>query len=333
MSPTKRTFIAFGFISVLLATAVVYATQSLKGEEQEINDATVTIAVSRTPLSAPFLVAEKLGFFKQQGLNVSLIPCDGGVACTKMMIDGEVEYATASESVVMFQSFKHNDVALLVSFVETDNDLKLLTLEPSNINSVADLDSKRVGVVKGSASEFYFDSVLIANNLKNLNIEKVYLSPQEMVPALLSYQVDAISAWEPLGYKADTLSAAKVINLGNHGIYQLSFNLLSVTEHLEMSGEEPIKLIRALDSAVEWINQNPNQALEMIAKQLNLSVSQVEWSWEDLMFRLALGNSLLSNIQLQARWAIERGLVDDALPDFRKVFYSEPYRQVRVTRD
>lgn len=100
-----------------------------------------------------------------------------------------------------------------------------------------------------------------------------------------------------------------------------------------MSGEEPIKLIRALDSAVEWINQNPNQALEMIAKQLNLSVSQVEWSWEDLMFRLALGNSLLSNIQLQARWAIERGLVDDALPDFRKVFYSEPYRQVRVTRD
>lgn len=184
MSPTKRTFIAFGFISVLLATAVVYATQSLKGEEQEINDATVTIAVSRTPLSAPFLVAEKLGFFKQQGLNVSLIPCDGGVACTKMMIDGEVEYATASESVVMFQSFKHNDVALLVSFVETDNDLKLLTLEPSNINSVADLDSKRVGVVKGSASEFYFDSVLIANNLKNLNIEKVYLSPQEMVPAL-----------------------------------------------------------------------------------------------------------------------------------------------------
>ncbi len=104
MSPTKRTFIAFGFISVLLATAVVYATQSLKGEEQEINDATVTIAVSRTPLSAPFLVAEKLGFFKQQGLNVSLMPCDGGVACTKMMIDREVEYATASESVVMYQS-------------------------------------------------------------------------------------------------------------------------------------------------------------------------------------------------------------------------------------
>ena len=333
MSPTKRTFIAFGFISVLFTTAVVYATQSLKGEEQRVNDATVTIAVSRTPLSAPFLVAEKLGFFDQQGLNVDLIPCDGGVACTKMMVDREAKYATASESVVMFESFKHNDIALLVSFVETDNDLKLVTLEPSNITSVADLDGKKVGVVKGSASEFYFDSVLIANNLKNLDIEKVYLSPQEMVPSLISYQVDAISAWEPLGYKADTLSAAKVINLGNHGIYQLSFNLLSVTEYLETSGEEPIKLIQALDSAVEWINQNPNQALELIAEQLNLSVSQVEWSWEDLMFRLALGNSLLSNIQLQARWAIERGLVDDTLPDFRKVFYSEPYRQVRVTRD
>jgi ABC-type nitrate/sulfonate/bicarbonate transport system substrate-binding protein len=293
----------------------------------------VRIGVSLTPLASPFLIAEHLGLFEKHGLKVSLFPCASSMACTQLMLSRDVEYATASDSVVMFQSFEQSGLALLVSFVESDNDLKLLALSPSNISEVSQLEGKRVGVVKGSASEFYFDSVLIANNHKSLDVEKVYFQPHELVPALLSFRVDAISAWEPMGYKADLQSTSTVKNLGTLGIYQHSFNLLSTTPYLEFAGQEPVYLLKALDEAVEWINTYPDEASRVIAKRLNIPLNQVKWSWEDYVFRLSLGNSLLSNLQLQARWAQAEGLVGGAQPDFRRLLFTQPYQQIVALRD
>lgn len=332
MSPKKRALMYLGLFSIVVG--VIFFYTSLYEVEEKESNTKVVIAVSQTPLSAPFFVAKRLGYFQDEGLDVILIPCDGGVACTEMMLNSEVDYATASESVLMFQSFKHHDLSLLASFAESYNDLKLLTLEPLNIRSVKDLEGKKIGVIKGSASEFYFDSVLISNNLKSLNLEKVYLEPSDLVPALLSYRVDAISSWEPMGYKADVLSATKVLNLGNSSIYQLSFNLLALKKHLEQAtDDEPVRVLKALDSAVDWINSNPDVAMKSVATSLNLSVDQVAWSWKDLLFRVSLGNALFSNIQLQARWATERGLVENDPPDFREVFYPNPFRQLVASRD
>jgi len=320
-------------VSVIVLCAVAWGVINVMESSQTTRSSKIKIGVSLSPLSSPFLVADQLGFFKHFNLDVSLHPCSSGAACTELMLSRNVDYATASESVVMFQSFQRDDLSLLVSFVESDNDLKLLTLVPSRIDSVKELEGRKIGIIKGTASEFYFDSVLISNNLKHMPVEKVYLQPHEMVPALLSYRVDAISAWEPMGFEADLLSVADVANLGVKGVYQLSFNLISRSPYLEFVGDEPARLLEALDMAIEWINNNPERAIEMIAARLDLPPSQVQWTWQDYLFRLSLGNSLLSNLQLQSRWAIEAGLVDNSPPDFREVFYAYPYRKVVEQRD
>ncbi|WP_038175997.1 ABC transporter substrate-binding protein [Vibrio sp. NH-UV-68] len=318
-------------VIVVLAISALYLYQ--RKMPMTVATDQVKIGVSLTPLSSPFFVAEQLGLFKQYGLNVALLPCSSGVSCADSMLNSDVDYATASESVVMFKSFKQDDILLLASFVESDNDLKLLSLGPSKIKSVAQLKDKRVGIVKGSASEFYFDSVLIGSDLRELPVEKVYLSDKELVPALLSYRVDAISAWEPMGYQTDLLSVAQVHNLGINGVYQLSFNLISRPSHLEFAGDEPVRLLQALQVAIDWIKTHPQQAITLVSQRLEVPVEQIDWSWDDYVFRLSLGNSLLSNLQLQARWAINSGLVSKSPPDFRRVFYSYPYQQMLAERN
>lgn len=320
-------------VSVIVMFTVAWSVIDRVGETPHKPSSQIKIGVSLTPLSSPFLIAEQLGIFEEFNLDVTLFPCSSGAACAEMMMERNVDYATASESVVMFQSFKRDDLSLLASFVESDNDLKLLTLLPFKIDTVSDLGGRKVGVVKGTASEFYLDSVLISNNVEKRSIQKIYMQPNELVPALLSYRVDAISAWEPMGFQADLLSVAKVTNLGAKGIYQLSFNLISRSPYLEFVGDEPIRLLQALEVAIDWINSNPSRALTMIAARLDIPLNQVEWSWEDYLFRLSLGNSLLSNLQLQSRWAIDSGLVENSPPDFREVFYSYPYQQVVARRE
>lgn len=292
---------------------------------------TITIAVSQTPLSAPFFIADQLNLFEQQGLNVVLNPCSGGVQCAEVLFSGEVDYATASESVAMFKSFERSDFVLLASFVSSDNDLKLLTVPNRGVSKLSDLAGKRVGVVKASASEFYFDSILIANNLKEMPLEKVYLSPDQLNQALFGFNVDAISVWEPWGYRTEMTSASELINLGIVGIYNLSFNLMAMKEHAQQSEAHSVALLQALKQAIAWIHDNPDESRQWIAKDLNVPIHQLEWSWQDYAFRLSLGNALLSNIQLQARWAIENKLVKGKLPDYRGYFSSEPLERVLQT--
>ncbi len=307
-------------ISILVIYKAIMVSRSDRGQP-------VSIAVSQTPLSAPFLIAWEKRFFSRHGVDVTLNNCMGGVACAQMLFDGKSDFATASESVVMFESFRHPDIRLMASFVESNNDLKLLTLATQNIRSLKDLQGKRVGVVEASSSEFYFDSLLIANNIVDLDYIKVYMKPQELVNALLSFQVDAISVWEPYGYKATITSASDINNLGLQGIYQLTFNLISRAHIAESRVEESQRILLALKDAIQWIKQYPDESQALVAQYLNVPPSQLKWSWNDYLFRLSLGNSLLSNLQLQARWASEKGLVSGKMPDYRLIFLPAPLEQ------
>jgi len=284
----------------------------------------IRIGVSQTPLSSPFIVAKSNQYFLQQGLNVELVPCFGGVACAKLLFSGEVDYATASESVVMFQSFKRKDFRVLASFVESTNDLKLLALQEQGITKTSDLDGKKVGIVKASASEFYLDSLLIVDNLKRIEINKVYMAPQEMEDALTSHEVDAISVWEPYGYLIENAVESPPVNLGIAGVYTLSFNLLTMGETVDAAPQVATSILLALSDSINWMQQNPDTSRELISQNLSIPIEQLEWSWNDYVFRLSLGNSLLSNLQLQARWATNSGLASGVAPDYRKIMYAPP---------
>lgn len=324
---SKRKVVSTLGIVVVLFMIPVFVWVFDNKEQASSDDATIKIGVSQTPLSAPFIIAKELGLLQEGQLNIELVPCFGGVKCTAMLTAGEVKYATSSESVVMFESFKGNNIALLASFVSSDGDVKLLTPSVLNINQVSDLKGKRVGVVKASSSEFYLDSVLSANNQKQLDFEKVYLNATEMVNALQTSQVDAISVWEPFGYQANIEFNSQINDLGIKGVYELSFNLISLKQYFDSSDEEALKIIEVLGKAIEWINHNPDQAIKIVSRSLDVKSGQLLWSWNHYVFRLSLGNSLLYSLQLQSSWALKEGLVMGHEPNFRHVFYSTPFEK------
>lgn len=313
---------------VMIVSLMILAFSWMLNNNEQIEPramTTVKIGVSQTPLSAPFIIAKELGFLSDGKLNIELVPCFGGVKCTAMLIAGEVKYATSSESVVMFESFKGSNLALLASFVSSDGDVKLLTPSVLNINQVSDLSGKRIGVVKASSSEFYLDSVLSANNQKHLNFEKVYLNATDMVNALQTSQVDAISVWEPFGYQAHIEFNSQINDLGIKGVYELAFNLISLKQYFDSADDEAMRIIEVLDKAIEWINHNPDEAIQILSRSLDVKSGQLLWSWNHYVFRLSLGNSLLYSLQLQSRWALDEGLVEGEEPNFRNVFYSKPF--------
>ncbi len=293
----------------------------LSPDEPATQSQPLTIAMSTTPLSAPLIIAEEQKLFEKHGLNISLIPTRGGKLCFNMMINGEADLATSSESVVMFNGFQRSDFSLLTSFVVSDNDVKLITLAESNINQPIDLKNKTIGVTKGSASEFFVYAYMILTGNAALPIKLKHYKPELLGPALLSKQVDAISTWEPEGYYLTSKQANKTHTFNSKGVYSLSFNLVGKRANMTKHLTSHTLLLKALDDAMAFIIQYPNESQRIVANYLQLSGELLSASWQDYVFRLSLGNALISNLQTQAHWAIESGLVEShTIPDYRALF-------------
>ncbi|MFV7783198.1 ABC transporter substrate-binding protein [Shewanella marisflavi] len=276
------------------------------------------IATSTTPLSAPLIIARELELFKPYNLDIELIPLRGGHLCFQAMIQGVADLATSSETVIMFNGFERNDFRLLASFVESDNDLKLLTLNDGHPMSMTQFQHKKIGMVKASASEFFADAFLIISGHQQQEFEKVFMSPQALGPALLSGEVDAISVWEPFAYQLIKEHDDKIYQYPGKGIYNLSFNLVATENNAKLNQNQHANILKALKSAQHFINQHPQRAKQIISDYLDMPLPELEWAWNDYIFRLSLNNSLLSNLHAQARWAIASGAVEAKnTPDYR----------------
>lgn len=280
----------------------------------------LTIAVSKTPLSTPLYVARAKGLFEKHGLDVTLKEINGGHLCFKALIAGEADLATSSDYVVMINSFSRTDYAVVSTFVSSDNDVKLMTSLQHGIMRPIQLKNKKVGVVKGGSSMFFLDRFLLLNGMNMRDIQLVHLEPAEMPLALKQGKVDAISVWEPYGYLSYQLLSNNLLIFPSKDYYLETFNLVGKKAYISDEKDTLNKLVQALLEATEFIQQQPFEAQQIIMDALGLDRSFVNWVWKDYHFSVGMDQSLVSTLENEARWALRSKVVKTTkMPIYRNL--------------
>ena len=289
------------------------------------------ISVSQTPLSLPFFVADSLGYFAAEGLQLKINEVIGGHRTMQQLLDGTADLATSSEAVVMFNSFQHKDFAVIATFVISDNDVKIVTRADTGITSPQQLAGKRVGTVIGAASHYYLDTLLLLHGVDPKMVRLRNLQPEAMAEALKNRDVDAIAIWEPFPYKAlRSVSDAKM--LAKSGAYRLNFNLIVHKKHLGVRDDDMVKLLRALNRAQHFINTQPRKAQAILRDHLQLDQAYIDWIWPHYNYQLTLDQSLITTLESEARWARQEGLVKgERSPNYLDFIYSIPLSKVLST--
>jgi NitT/TauT family transport system substrate-binding protein len=285
------------------------------------------IAVSQTPLSLPFYVADSLGYFVNEGLNLQMHDVVGGHRAMKQLQEGKADLATSSEAVVMFNSFQGNNFAVIASFVSSDDDVKIITRADTEINHPKHLAGKLFGTVTGSASHYYLETLLLLNGINANEVRVRNLQPEDMATALKNREVDAIAIWEPYPFKAlNAVPGAKMLTKSS--VYRLTFNLVVHKKHLGARDVELVKILRALDRAEQFINNHPQEAKAILLKRLKLDQTFIDWIWPSYNYHLTLDQSLLTTLEGEARWARQEGLVKgDKSPNYLTFIYDGPLRK------
>lgn len=289
------------FLSLLLSSFVAHA-------------APLRIGVSESFLSLPLFVAESEGFFQKRGVNVEFVSCVGGNRCLKNMLEGQTQLSTATELPVVFNSFLRNDFAILSSFVSVSNDLKVLARSDLKITEPSMLGDKTLGYIKGSASQYVLDLVLVYNGIDPTTVKLKAITPETALTALANKEVDALCIWEPFASRIELELGTDVQLVPIPKLYTETFNLIAMQSTIKARPQELERIMRALRDSTQFIQNNPEKAKALAAKRLKIPVVVVEKIFDDYRFRVTMNRSLPRTMEGQARWAQREGHVPSNLP-------------------
>jgi NitT/TauT family transport system substrate-binding protein len=141
--------------------------------------------------NAGFASALAQGFYKDAGLDVTLVPGNGSGNTAQLVASGRAQIAYADAVAVMQLVAKGAPMKVLATVYQS-NPNEVMALKKTGIKSIKDLAGKKVGVPSGSSQTTMLPLFLKANGLKESDMTLLNMPPTAMVPALLQGQVDAI---------------------------------------------------------------------------------------------------------------------------------------------
>ena len=181
------------------------------------------IAVSKTPLSTPFYVAKAIGAFDKTCVSVKFDEVVGGQRAFAKVMNGDVDFGTSSDSVIAFQSLANKAFVTHAMFVQSDNDVKLISRASAKINSTMDLKGKEIGVTHGTASEYFLSTLLALEGLSTEDVELYHYKPEQLVNGFINKEIDAFLPWEPFGFQSTQLLNGQIKIHKTKGFKHLEF--------------------------------------------------------------------------------------------------------------
>jgi len=192
---TRRQILLAGSATLLAAPAFVRA--------QALEKPKVTLAVGGKNLLyyLPLTIAEQLGYFKAEGLEVTVVDFAGGARALQAVVGGSADVVSgAFEHTVNMQAKGQRLRAFVLQGRAPQIVLGVNPKTFANYKSTADLKGKKIGVTApGSSTNVMVNFILAKAGLKPSDVSIIGVgAAQGAVAAMRAGQIDAISNLDPV---------------------------------------------------------------------------------------------------------------------------------------
>ena len=320
----NKKYVFLGFVVLLFGFLIFNNNLNKKITKIDIGKTEkVNVGIEVGMLTAPILIAEHNGYFKEQGLEVNFKPFQAGkLALESMLLGDSVDIVTVGPVPITLKSFNRQDFSIFTTFVSSDSDDKIIARKDKGINTMTDLKGKKIGLTVGTSCQFFVDSILVFNGISTSDVQTVDLKPNDLSEALESGKVDAICAWEPRAFNIFKSLGNKALKFVNPGIFKETFNLVAMKNYIKNNPKIIEKFILAVDKGVSFLNTHKKESQNIIANKINLNLKTVEDLMNTFSYEVSLDQSMLLTLEDVARWAIKNNLTTkNKIPNFLDFIY------------
>jgi ABC-type nitrate/sulfonate/bicarbonate transport system substrate-binding protein len=246
---------------VLVAVATAAAAQS--------RPLAVRLAIHTSLMGAPDVLAVREGYFKQEGLEVEWRRFALGKEGRDAMIAGAIDVnATAPTPFLIGLDKGVPYVAIGVNSLFCGSN-HLVVLKSSDINSVAQLKGKRIGLPKGTITEFIFVSkVAPAHGLKATDFQIANIpDAKDRVPSMVAKAVDMTALGDPFVSIAEHDGLIRALeDFCRYDV--MPFMLTATTKIVQENPGAVVAYLRGWLRAVRLLKDEPEKAAQVYLDDL-----------------------------------------------------------------
>ncbi|MFB6181645.1 MAG: ABC transporter substrate-binding protein [Candidatus Magasanikbacteria bacterium] len=262
-------WVTVAVVALIVIIGLIYLPSGQNNSQSPQNP---TIKVGGLPINQglPFFLAFEKGYFQEAGLNVKWKKFEAPNRLVDALLSRKIDFTHTGGplSIAAIAEFKHPGKLQIYEAAcgnkEVPNDT-ILIRKDSDIETVQDLQGKKLGYLKGVQWKTVAKHILSEENLKpGEDVKLVGLPPSLQASSLSSGKIDALLAIEPvptvvkekgIGKTLVRVPTIKYLDnpfCGGAGIMS--------SEFAKNNPEATKKFLEVMDKAVEETNKNPDEA-------------------------------------------------------------------------
>jgi len=250
------------------AAALIAAGTAFAGSAgaQELEKKEVSLGVGGKTLLyyLPLTIAERKGFFEEEGLNVTINDFKGGSQSLQALIGGSVDVVTGAYEHTIRMQAKGQDIVAVIELGRFPGIVLAVKKELADkVDSAGDLKGMKIGVTApGSSTHNFVNYLLAKDGVKPDEVAIIGVGGGgTAVAAMQQGEVDAISNLDPVISTLDRDGLIEVIadtrtEEGTKAIFggnSPAAVLYTTGEFIEENANTVQALVNALHKALKWL--------------------------------------------------------------------------------
>jgi NitT/TauT family transport system substrate-binding protein len=280
--------------AIATALAILLCTPALAAPEQP----KLTIAVGGKPLFyyLPLTIAERLGYFKDEGLDVTITDFPGGAKALQSLMGGSAEMVSgAYEHTINMQAKGQAIRAVVVQGRYAGIVLGLAPELAARYKSPKDLKGLKIGVTApGSSTNMFVNALLAKDGLKPSDVSIIGVGATAgAVAAMQKKNIDAMANLDPVTnlLEVEGSMVAKVDTRtleGQKYVYGADYAagvIYAREEFIQKNPQTVQAVVNAMVRALRWIQK-------ATPEQIVATVPPEYYGEQKAMYRVALGKNI-----------------------------------------
>lgn len=234
-------------------------------EKSELESISVRLPIPTVEAGQiPFYVAQEKGYYKDEGLDVTFNLGSPDTNPVKMVVVGADDFGVLGGiDTLLVARAQGKDLKAISVFHKDSNFPVILALKDSGIETVEDLEDKKIGFFYGHISTDILRAFLHQETINYSEVDVGFDYSQ-----LISRQIDA--EWAFRQTAGITLPSkgieVNVIQPADYGITSHGYTLFTKAEFIEKNPEIVEKFLRATLKGLHYSVQNPEESVDILLK-------------------------------------------------------------------
>jgi NitT/TauT family transport system substrate-binding protein len=281
------------------------------------NPLKLSLAVVKEPYSGLIAVADDMGYFRQEGLEVTLLYFPSGLDALEEACLGGAHAATVSAMAFAGMAQKYPTLRIVASLASNPGS-RIVARKDRGIGKPADLMGKKIGFTADTESEYLLFAFLLTEDIPLKSVTMVDLPPNRQAEAIANGEVDAVSAFEMNAFEATKRLVGNAVSwspdISSHWL------LAALETSLRPSGPME-RLLKALLRAKSYLNDHEEEVQEILARKWGLDPAFLQDSLQRSRLDVSFNQAIVTSQINYAAWHMRKSGKAGPPPDVMDFMY------------